>query len=289
MNSITLKAKAKINLTLDVIGKRENGYHDLQMIMQTINLHDTIKIKKTKSPGIRLICNLPWLPTDERNIAYKAAKLFFEYSGIDGSVYINIYKRIPVSAGLAGGSTDAAAVLIGLNKIYHTNFSKRKLMELGVKLGADVPFCIMRGTVLAEGIGEVLTPLKSLPYTYVLLAKPPISVSTAGVYKSLQLDEIKEHPDTDAMVQAIKEENSDFVVHNMVNVLENVTIQENPQIQEIKQRMLEKGAISAMMSGSGPTVFGIFKTKDDAIKAANYFKFQEGLREVHVTSTYYKK
>lgn len=289
MNSITLKAKAKINLTLDVIGRRDNGYHDLQMIMQTINLHDTIKIRKTKSPGIRLMSNLPWLPTDERNIAYKAAQSFFEYTGITGGVYINIYKRIPVSAGLAGGSTDAAAVLIGLNKIFHTNFSKRKLMELGVKLGADVPFCIMRGTVLAEGIGEVLTPLKTLPYTYVLLAKPPISVSTASVYKNLKLNELKTHPDTEAMVEAIKKEDVDFVVHNMVNVLETVTIDEHPQIKKIKDIMLEKGAVNAMMSGSGPTVFGIFKTKEEAIKASNYFKFQEGLREVHVTSTYYKR
>lgn len=285
MNSIVLKAKAKINLTLDAVGKRENGYHDLRMIMQTVNLHDTISIKKTKTPGIKMATNLHWLPRDEKNIAYKAAKLFLEEANIKSGIYINIYKRIPVAAGLAGGSTDAAAVLVGLNKLFEKHYSKKKLMEMGLKLGADVPFCIMRGTVLAEGIGEILTPLPVIPYTYVVLAKPNISVSTASVYGALKLDEIKKHPETDLVVEAIKKQDMDFVINHMSNVLEEVTIKMHPEIENIKQDMIKLGAQGSMMSGSGPTVFGIFKTKEQALEATEYFK-QQGLREVHLTSTF---
>lgn len=285
MNSIVLKAKAKINLTLDAIGKRENGYHDLRMIMQTVNLHDTISIKKTKTPGIKLSTNLHWLPKDERNIAYKAAALFLEESGINVGVYINVYKRIPVAAGLAGGSTDAAAVLVGMNKLFATGYSKKQLMEMGVKLGADVPFCIMRGTVLAEGIGEILTPLPALPYTYVVLAKPNISVSTASVYGGLRVDEIAGHPQTDEVVQAIKDQDIAFVIDHMANVLEEVTIKMHPEIEAIKKDMLQFGAKGSMMSGSGPTVFGIFEDKEKALEAVAYFR-ANGLREVHLTSTF---
>ncbi|MGL4738460.1 MAG: 4-(cytidine 5'-diphospho)-2-C-methyl-D-erythritol kinase [Cellulosilyticaceae bacterium] len=285
MNSIVLKAKAKINLTLDAIGKRENGYHDLRMIMQTVNLHDTISIKKIKTPGIKMNTNLHWLPKDEKNIAYKAAQLFLEESGIKSGVYINVYKRIPVAAGLAGGSTDAAAVLVGMNKLFETAYSKKKLMEMGVKLGADVPFCIMRGTVLAEGIGEVLTPLPALPYTYVVLAKPNISVSTASVYGGLRIDEIEMHPQTDDVVQAIKDQDMQFVINHMANVLEEVTIKMHPEIEKIKTDMLKFGAKGSMMSGSGPTVFGVFGDKEKALEAVAYFK-ANGLREVHLTSTF---
>lgn len=288
MDTIVLRARGKINLTLDVVGKRENGYHDLRMIMQSINLYDTIKVKKTKTPGIKIENNLAWLPTDEKNIAYKAAELFLEETGIESGIYINIYKRLPVAAGLAGGSSNAAAVLVGLNKIFDTGFTRSQLMEMGLKLGADVPFCILRGTALAEGIGEELTVLPSLPYTHILLAKPNVSVSTAAVYKSLKLDKIKEHPDTDEVVQAIKKGDRTFVINNMKNVLEEVTIKMHPQIQHIKNDMLKYGALGTMMSGSGPTVFGIFETKEDCIKAAEYFKHETGLREVHVTSTYYQ-
>lgn len=288
MDTITLKARGKINLTLDVVGKRSNGYHDLRMIMQTINLYDTIKIKKTKMPGIRINNNLSWLPKDDRNITYKATELFLQESGIESGIYIDITKRIPVAAGLAGGSSDAAAMLIGLNKLFKTYYSKEKLMEMGLKIGADVPFCIMRGTALAEGIGEELTPLRSLPYTHIVLAKPNISVSTASVYNALDVNAIKEHPDTDDVVAAINHNNMPFVIGNMKNVLEEVTIKMHPQIQEIKRQMLEHGALGSMMSGSGPTVFGIFESKRKAAMAAEYFKNQCGLREVHVTSTFHK-
>lgn len=288
MDTIVLKARGKINLTLDVVGKRDNGYHDLRMIMQTINLYDTITIKKTKTPGIRINNNLAWLPKDDRNITYKAAEKFLKEANITSGVYIDIFKRIPVAAGLAGGSSDAAAVLVGLNKLFETHFSKKKLMEMGLEIGADVPFCILRGTVLAEGIGEVLTPLPSLPSLYIVLAKPNISVSTASVYKALKLDEITKHPKTDEYVEAIKARDIPYMTNNMDNVLEEVTIKMHPQIEKIKEDMLAQGALGSMMSGSGPTVFGIFPSKHKATLAAEYFKNQCGLREVHVTSTFCK-
>lgn len=286
MNSIMLKGRAKINLTLDVVGKRENGYHDLQMIMQSINLYDTIYIRKTKVEGVRLKVNYSWLPTNEKNIAFKAAQLFFEESGIKGGIVIEITKRIPVAAGLAGGSTDAAATLVGLNRLYGTQYSKEKLMEMGLKLGADVPFCILRGTMLAEGIGEVLTPLTPMPFTHLVLIKPPVSVSTATVYKSLNINRIERHPDTPVVIDALKEGNIEVVARNMANVLEEVTIPMHPIIQDIKNALLEQGAMGSMMSGSGSAVFGLFDSKEKAHKAAKYFKATCNLREVYVTSTY---
>lgn len=287
MNSIMLKGRAKINLTLDVVGKRENGYHDLQMIMQTINLYDTIFIRRAKTPGIRLKANFSWLPTNEKNIAYRAAQLFFEEAGIrDYGVSIEITKRIPVAAGLAGGSTDAAATLVGLNRLYGTFYKKEKLMEMGLKLGADVPFCIARGTMLAEGIGEVLTPLKPAPHLYVVLVKPPISVSTASVYNGLNLNNIQLHPDTPRMIEAIEARNPYEIAKHMANVLEEVTIPMHPIIGELRKEMAQQGAIGAMMSGSGSTVFGLFDSKEKANKAAQYFKVGRGIREVYVTTTY---
>ena len=288
MDTIMLKARGKINLTLDVVGKRDNGYHDLRMIMQTINLHDTITITKTKTEGIRINNNLAWLPKDDKNITYKAAAKFLQESNIKSGIYIDIFKRIPVAAGLAGGSSDAAAVLVGLNKLFDTRYSKRKLMKMGVEIGADVPFCILRGTALAEGIGEVLTPLPSLPSMHILLAKPNISVSTASVYKALNLSEIEKHPETDHYVEAIKRQDISYMTTHMGNVLEDVTIKIHPQIEDIKRDMMHMGALGSMMSGSGPTVFGIFPSKYEATLAAEYFKNKCGLREVHVTSTFCK-
>ena len=286
MNSIMLKGRAKINLTLDVVGKRENGYHDLEMIMQSINLYDTIFIRKTKIPGVRLKSNYSWLPTNEKNIAYKAATLFFEETGINGGVAIEITKRIPVAAGLAGGSTDAAATLVGLNRIYETRLSKQKLMEMGLKLGADVPFCIARGTMLAEGIGEELTPLTPMPSTHVVLVKPAISASTAVVYKNLDINNIKKHPDTKKVINALDNGNVRMIAENMANVLEEVTIKMHPEIEDIKQDLMKHGAMGAMMSGSGSAVFGLFATKEAAQKASRYFKTQRNMREVYVTTTY---
>lgn len=286
MNSIILKGRAKINLTLDVVGKRENGYHDLEMIMQTINLYDTIYIRKTKVTGVRLKSNYSWLPTNEKNIAYKAAQLFFNEADINGGVAIEITKRIPVAAGLAGGSTDAAATLVGMNRLYETYYSKEKLMEMGLKLGADVPFCIARGTMLAEGIGEKLTPLKPIPLTYVVLVKPSFSASTAVVYKNLDINQIKKHPETQNVIEALNKGNIQAIAKNMSNVLEEVTIPMYPEIQKIKDAFTKYDAMGTMMSGSGSAVFGLFNTKEAALRASKYFKLQHNMREVYVTTTY---
>ncbi len=260
-----LQAPAKINLTLDVVGKREDGYHNVRMIMETVSLYDTIDIQKTNS-GIKLKCNLPYVPTDERNIAYKAAELFFLESGEKGGVFINIRKRIPVAAGLAGGSTDGATVLKGLNRIYGNPLSEEKLFDIAKMLGADVPYCINGRPVLAEGIGEKLTKLGDMPRVLVLLAKPDISLSTKWVYSNLKWNEVKLHPDTDGAVKDIQLGDIKALSKKMYNVLEEVSVKRYPIISEIKSKMLEGGALGSIMSGSGPTVFGLF---DDEEKARN--------------------
>lgn len=257
-DSLKLKALAKINLGLDVLGKRENGYHDVRMVMQTIYLYDNVTIQKTEQPGIELETNLFYLPADENNIAYKAAKLLMEEFQIKSGVKITLDKHIPVAAGLAGGSSNAAAVLVGMNRLFHLGLTEQELMERGVKLGADVPYCVMRGTALAEGIGEVLSPLPPLPKCYILIAKPTISVSTKMVYEKLDSHEIEEHPDIDGILAGLETEDLKKVADSMGNVLERVTIEQYPIIEEIKETMKEQGALNAMMSGSGPTVFGIF-------------------------------
>lgn len=260
-DTLKLKALAKINLGLDVIGKRDNGYHDVRMVMQTIYLYDNVTIQKTEKPGIHLQTNLFYLPVDENNIAYKAAKMLIEEFGIKEGVKIILDKHIPVAAGLAGGSSNAAAVLVGMNRLFGLGLSEQELKDRGVKLGADVPYCIMRGTALAEGIGEELTSLAPLPKCYVLIAKPPISVSTKVVYEKLDSHEIENHPDIDSLIEGLEAADLEKVAAAMGNVLENVTIELHPVIAEIKEMMTQSGAIGAMMSGSGPTVFGIFNDR----------------------------
>ena len=280
-NTVTLKALAKINLGLDVLGKRENGYHDVRMVMQTIYLYDNVTMEKTEEAGIQLECNLFYLPVDESNIAYKAAKLLMDEFDIKEGVHIVLDKHIPVAAGLAGGSANAAAVLVGMNRLFSLGLTQEELMERGVSLGADVPYCVMRGTVLAEGIGEVLTPLPPLPKCCVLIAKPGISVSTKTVYEKLDSQEIEEHPDIDGILEGLKQEDLLKVASSMGNVLETVTIGDYPVIEQIKDVMKEAGALNAMMSGSGPTVFGIF---DDRSKA----KFaQQRIRELQIAKQVY--
>ena len=286
MNSIILKARAKINLTLGVTGKRDNGYHELEMIMQTINLHDTIYIRKATVPGIKLSINYSWLPKDERNIAYKAAKLFLDEMNINEGLSMEIFKRIPVCAGLAGGSADAAAVLIGLNRIFNTHLSKEKLMEMGLKLGADVPFCIARGTMLATGIGEILTPLVSMKQTYVVIVKPPINISTPTVYGNLDINNIKTIPDSQKVIKALEEGNVSEIAANMKNTLEDVTIKLHPEIGKIKELFIDYGALGSMMSGSGSAVFGLFETKNKAEEVARKLKLEHNMREVFVTTTF---
>lgn len=265
---ISLTAHAKINLSLDVLDRREDGYHTLQMIMQTIQLHDNIKIEEIPS-GVEIICNAPYVPNNSSNIAYKAAEAIINGYSISAGVRITIEKKIPVAAGLAGGSTDAAAVLKGINTLFDLGIEQAELMQLGKTIGADVPYCIMGQTALAEGIGEKLTPLAPLGNIPVILVKPRIGVSTAWVYKNLKLDKVSDRPDTAAVISALNTGDIKRIAGNMRNVLETVTIERYPLIQKIKKDLLRLGALGSLMSGSGPTVFGIFESREKARYAFN--------------------
>lgn len=285
-NDISLKALAKINLGLDVVRRREDGYHEVRMIMQTIQLYDRLDIKRTQEPGIQIQTNLSFLPVNENNLIYKAAKLLMDEFSITDGVSVKLDKRIPVAAGMAGGSTDAAAMLIGVNRLFSLGLTKRQLMERGVQIGADVPYCIMRGTALAEGIGEALSPLPPMVKCPVLIAKPSISVSTKFVYQNLKLDDTTIHPDIDRLIDDIKAKNLHDIAAHMGNVLETVTIPNYPVIDEIKKHMISNGAVGAMMSGSGPTVFGLFDDEDTAKKAYKAMRSSHLARQVYLTSVY---
>lgn len=285
-NDISLKALAKINLGLDVVRRREDGYHEVRMIMQTIQLYDRLDIKRTQEPGIQIQTNLSFLPVNENNLIYKAAKLLMDEFSITDGVSVKLDKRIPVAAGMAGGSTDAAAMLIGVNRLFSLGLTKRQLMERGVQIGADVPYCIMRGTALAEGIGEALSPLPPMVKCPGLIAKPSISVSTKFVYQNLKLDDTTIHPDIDRLIDDIKAKNLHDIAAHMGNVLETVTIPNYPVIDEIKKHMLSNGAVGAMMSGSGPTVFGLFDDEDTAKKAYKAMRSSHLARQVYLTSVY---
>lgn len=285
-NDISLKALAKINLGLDVVRRREDGYHEVRMIMQTIQLYDRLDIKRTQEPGIQIQTNLSFLPVNENNLIYKAAKLLMDEFSITDGVSVKLDKRIPVAAGMAGGSTDAAAMLIGVNRLFSLGLTKKQLMERGVQIGADVPYCIMRGTALAEGIGEALSPLPPMIKCPVLIAKPSISVSTKFVYQNLKLDDTTIHPDIDRLIDDIKSKSLHDIAAHMGNVLETVTIPNYPVIDEIKKHMLSNGAVGAMMSGSGPTVFGLFDDEDTAKKAYKAMRSSHLARQVYLTSVY---
>ena len=282
MRELKLKAKAKINLGLDVVRKREDGYHEVRIIMQMINLYDKITLRKKTEPGITVTANLSYLPVNEDNLVYRAAKLLMDEFQVDGGLEIELQKYIPVAAGMAGGSTDAAAVMVGVNRIFQLGLNKKQLMERGVKIGADVPFCIMRGTALAEGIGEELTPLPAMPHCSLVIAKPKIHVSTKFVYGNLKVGELTEHPDIDGQVQALRENNLEQLVTRMGNVLETVTIPAYPVIDEIKHTMMKYGAMGAMMSGSGPTVFGIFEKEDKAQEVCRLLKKEKAAKQVYL-------
>jgi 4-diphosphocytidyl-2-C-methyl-D-erythritol kinase len=268
-NILIKKTPAKINLTLDVTGKLENGYHSLSMIMQSIDVCDELSFEKTADETILFSMNkeLPDKIPAEKNLVYKAAKLMKNTFKIYGGFKIHLTKNIPAAAGLAGGSSDCAATLIGINELCGLGLDIEKLCEIGVKLGADVPFCIRKGTMLAEGIGEILTPLTPLTGIPVLLIKPNISISTPYVYKHLKLNELDYHPDNKAVISYIKDKNIKKIAASLSNVLETVTIPENPIIAELKRYLTEIGAIGSLMSGSGPTTFGIFKNMETAKKA----------------------
>ncbi len=287
MDSIRLKARAKINLALDVTGKREDGYHEVRMVMQSINLFDRITITKSREPGIRIQTNRAYLPTNEDNLIYKAVRLIMDEYGIHSGVDVVLEKFIPVAAGLAGGSSDAAAAMVGMTRLFSVKTSMTRLMELGVKVGADVPFCIMRGTVLAEGIGERLTRLEPMRSCPILIAKPGINVSTKFVYSKLRLDENTVHPDIDGMIDAIKRRDINGVCSKMGNVLESVTVREYPVIEEIKRQMMASGAINAMMSGSGPTVFGVFGNRRNAGACADVLRVTGIAKQIYITDVFH--
>ena len=289
MDEITLKALAKINLGLDVVRRREDGYHEVRMIMQTIHLYDLLEIQKIREPEIQIVSNLSFLPVNENNLVYKAARLLQEEFALTDGISVKLTKRIPVAAGMAGGSTDAAAMLYAMNQLYDLGLSRRELMKRGVQIGADVPYCLMRGTALAEGIGEKLTQLPPMIKCPVLIAKPSISVSTKFVYQNLKLDEQTMHPDIDGIVTALADGDLYGVTDRMANVLETVTVPEHPVIDEIKKQMMASGAVNALMSGSGPTVFGIFDDEEKAKKACEDMKASGLARQIYLTRPFNQK
>ncbi len=286
MDEITLKALAKINLGLDVVRRREDGYHEVRMVMQTIHLYDRLHIRKIREPGITIRSNLSFLPVNENNLVYKAGKLLMDEYNIKDGVRVELVKRIPVAAGMAGGSTDAAAMLYGMNRLFGLGIKNSGLMERGVKIGADVPYCLMRGTALAEGIGEKLTSLPPMVRCPVLIAKPGISVSTKSVYQNLKLDEDVAHPDIHTLVSDIRKKDFDSICKDMGNILETVTVPNYPVIAKIKERMLLSGAGVALMSGSGPTVFGLFEDEKTAKRALKDMKESALARQVYLTTIY---
>jgi 4-diphosphocytidyl-2-C-methyl-D-erythritol kinase len=271
MDTLNYKARAKINLGLDVCRRLENGYHEVKMVMQTVDIYDELEFMRRKDPDIILSVNSrDSLGDISNNLIFKAAKLMKEQYSIKEGIEIKLTKNIPVAAGMAGGSTDAAATMHAMNEMFGLGLTKKEIMNQALKLGADIPFCVMGGTALAEGIGEKLTPLNAPPKASLLVVKPPINVSTKWVYDRLDAGSIEKHPNIDAMVEAIKEGNLKGITDNMENVLETVTIKEHPIIMDIKKMMIGSGAVNAMMSGSGPSIFGIFLDEELAKTAATY-------------------
>ena len=285
MESIRLKARAKINLGLDVIGRRENGYHDVRMVMQTVGLYDRIIMTRIPEEEIRIKTNIGFLPVNENNLVYKAIMLMKNKYKLDGGIEVDLNKFIPVAAGMAGGSSDAACALFGMNRLFELNVPMRELMKLGVEIGADVPYCLMRGTALAEGIGKAQR-LPDMPFCHILIAKPPVNVSTKLVYEKLDNTDVKLHPDIDGIIEAIKLKDVALVASRMGNVLESVTVPLYPVIDSIKKDMIEHGAINAMMSGSGPTVFGIFPDEQSMIACQQFLRQKGEARQVYTTETF---
>ncbi len=279
-----IKARAKINIILDILGKREDGYHELKTIMQTVGLSDTITVNKTDDGLITIGTNSKKIPCDNSNLAYKAALYLKKNYNITGGIAIKIDKNIPVAAGLAGGSADCAATLVAVRNLYNLSLTDRELAEIGKSMGADVPYCIYGGTYLAEGIGERLTALPPFPVMSVLIAKPDVDVSTAWVYENFDLSKVKEFPDTEKMKRCIAENNTEGICAGLCNVLESVTAEKYPVINEIKRIMLEFGASGALMSGSGPTVFGLYIHKSDCAKALECLREKLNISNCFITS-----
>ena len=291
MDKLNYKARAKINLGLDVCRRLENGYHEVKMVMQTVDIYDELEFKKRNDPDIILSVNSrDYLGDLENNLIFKAAKLMREWYNISQGIEIKLRKNIPVAAGMAGGSTDAAATMIAINEMFELGLSKEELMERAVSLGADIPFCILGGTALAQGIGEKLSSLPAPPKASLLVVKPPIMVPTKWVYENLHLDKLEKHPDIDGMIDALKEGNLRGITERMENVMESVTEQAYPIITDIKKMMLGNGALNAVMSGSGPSIFGVFLDEETANTAAVYvdqtLKTKEIEAQVMVTEFY---
>jgi 4-diphosphocytidyl-2-C-methyl-D-erythritol kinase len=283
---IEKRAYGKINLGLDVTGKREDGYHLVKMVMQTVNLWDDMTFEEVDSDIIEISSNVAELGSDDSNIVYRACDLLKKTYDVKTGIRIELVKKLPMAAGMAGGSTDAAATLVAANELWGLNLSRAELMELGLKLGADVPYCIMRGTALAEGIGEILTPVRPMPNCFILIAKPPVSVSTASVYKGLRLNELASHPDIDKMLTYIENGDLSGIVACLENVLETVTVPMHPEIGVIKDFMKEHGALGALMSGSGPTVFGIYGDRETAENAKKFIESENLANQVYVTTPF---
>lgn len=284
MEQITRKAYAKINIGLDVLRRREDGYHELKMIMQTVDICDDLVFERTEQTGIVIQSDHEELPVDGSNLIYKAADLLMRDKGITEGVQITLTKRIPIAAGMAGGSSDAAATMHGVNELFGMGYSIQELQELGVKLGADIPYCLVGGTMLSEGIGEILTPLPAPPDCFLVVAKPDINVSTAFVYGNLHADRLTYHPDIDGMVRALQTGNLRGITDRLGNVLETVTIKEYPIIEEIKKLMRSMGAENALMSGSGPSVFGIYTDRKAAEAAAHAVEERKLAGQIFVTT-----
>jgi 4-diphosphocytidyl-2-C-methyl-D-erythritol kinase len=286
MNEIRLKAHAKINISLDIVGKRGNGYHDVEMIMQTIGLYDDLTLRKQVEDKITIRTNLTYLPTDQRNLVYQIIEYMKREFSISSGVFVDLFKRIPVAAGLAGGSSNGAQAIIGMNQLFGLNLTTDTMLEIGQKFGSDIPYCIIQGTALATGLGETLTLLDPFPECSVVLLKPKFGVSTATVYKNYHINEEKEHPNTKELLSAIANNNLDYICSNLVNVLESVTCKLHPELKQIKQQLSEQGADGVLMSGSGPSVFGLFKDKQMATQAYDFFKQTKQLQYVYLTSIY---
>ena len=274
MRELTGKARAKINLTLDVTGLRPDGYHDMRMVMQSVTLEDTLILKPGQGLGIQALANFSFLPQDENNLAVKAAVKFRQAAGQSWeNLTIEIQKRIPVCAGTAGGSSDAAAVLRGLNELTDAGFSLEKLAQIGAAVGSDVPYCVLGGTALAEGRGEILTPLTPMPSCWIVLCKPGFAISTPELFQRLDQRKVRRRPDTEGMLQALREENLGGVARRMFNVFEDILPRrQKREIDTIKNRLIQGGALGACMSGTGPTVFGVFDRQDWAEEAVTRLK-----------------
>lgn len=283
MERLTLQAMAKVNLGLDVVRRMENGYHQVNMIMQTIDLYDELTFEKIEK-GISLCIDKKELPADDSNLIIKSAKLIMEHYPLPCGVRITLKKNIPMAAGMAGGSTDAAATFHGLNRLFSLGMSIEEMKQLSVQIGADVPFCIVGGTMRSEGIGEVLTSLPDVPKAYLVIAKPDISVSTKYVYENLHVETIAHHPDMRQVEEAIVRGDLDGMCAHMENILETVTEKKYPVIAELKAELKQSGALTALMSGSGPTVFGIFKERSDAESACGRIKKSGYAKDLFITT-----